>query len=132
MGEKEKTRNSLNNLNDSLEYLLSRRAASIQHHLTGDDWVPNDPIVGFLAPILWYLNGRRGKKTSQQPRPGEEDFWINVGRFTAMRHWLSKVVAGFKDAGIPVIILKGALLAKTLYPSPGLRYMGDIDLLVQR
>jgi hypothetical protein len=33
-------------------------------------------------------------------------------------------------AQIPVVILKGAALATTLYPSIGLRPMGDLDLLV--
>ena len=33
-------------------------------------------------------------------------------------------------SGIPVVALKGAALAATLYPSIGLRPMGDVDLLV--
>jgi hypothetical protein len=118
-------------LHDSVEYLLNRRAALTPHHYGSHDWAANDPVVGFLAPILWYLNGQRTKTSSQQFEPGEKEFWVNVGRFTSMRYWLGKVIAGFRDAGIPVIVLKGALLAKTLYPSPGLRYMSDLDLLVR-
>ncbi|MCX6020384.1 MAG: nucleotidyltransferase family protein, partial [Chloroflexi bacterium] len=36
----------------------------------------------------------------------------------------------FNAAGIPVIALKGAALAHTVYPDPALRPMGDLDLLV--
>jgi hypothetical protein len=36
----------------------------------------------------------------------------------------------FNEAGIPVVILKGACFALTIYPDIGLRPMGDLDLLV--
>jgi hypothetical protein len=34
--------------------------------------------------------------------------------------------------GIPALVLKGAYLARTVYPAIGLREMGDLDLLVPR
>ena len=45
---------------------------------------------------------------------------------------LERVLAAFAAAGIPVIVLKGAVLAQTIYPDPGLRPMGNLDLLVNR
>jgi hypothetical protein len=36
----------------------------------------------------------------------------------------------FKQAGIPLVVLKGACFALTIYPDLGLRPMGDLDLLV--
>lgn len=36
----------------------------------------------------------------------------------------------FSQAGIPVVVLKGACFALTIYPDLGLRPMGDLDLLV--
>lgn len=43
---------------------------------------------------------------------------------------LAEILDAFGEAGIPVIVLKGAALAHILYPSPGLRPLSDIDLLV--
>ena len=45
---------------------------------------------------------------------------------------LSKVLKAFKDAGIDVIVLKGAFLAETIYKNIGLRPMGDVDLLIKK
>lgn len=36
----------------------------------------------------------------------------------------------FGRAGIPLVVLKGAVLAQTLYPDPALRPFGDLDLLI--
>ncbi len=44
---------------------------------------------------------------------------------------LDRILAAFAEAEIPVIVLKGAALAQTLYPDPGLRPMGDLDLFVR-
>ena len=48
-----------------------------------------------------------------------------------MRYFLGKVLERFQKAGIPIIVMKGALLTESLYPSPGLRRMSDMDLLVR-
>ena len=44
---------------------------------------------------------------------------------------IQKVTDALRDAGIPVILLKGHALARILYPDPALRQSSDIDLLVQ-
>ncbi|MDO9326321.1 MAG: nucleotidyltransferase family protein [Methanoregula sp.] len=41
------------------------------------------------------------------------------------------ITNALKDAGIPVILLKGHALARTVYPDPALRQSCDIDLLIQ-
>ncbi len=38
----------------------------------------------------------------------------------------------FNEAGIPVVVLKGACFALTIYPDIGLRPMGDLDILVPK
>lgn len=43
---------------------------------------------------------------------------------------LGALLDAFSAANIPVIVLKGAALALTLYPDPALRPFGDLDLLV--
>ena len=43
---------------------------------------------------------------------------------------LTEVLDAFQRASIDTIVLKGAALAWTIYPSPALRPMNDVDLLV--
>jgi hypothetical protein len=47
----------------------------------------------------------------------------------ALRASLREVLQGCHDAGIPVMVLKGAHLAEIIYGHPTARAMGDIDLL---
>lgn len=42
---------------------------------------------------------------------------------------MGRVVQALNDANIPVIVLKGAALASTIYPDPALRPMSDLDIL---
>lgn len=50
----------------------------------------------------------------------------NAARFD----FLAAILDAFEAASIRVLVLKGSALAHILYPSPGLRPIGDIDLLV--
>lgn len=43
---------------------------------------------------------------------------------------LAEILALLDSAGIPVIVLKGGVLASLIYPAPGLRPMSDLDILV--
>jgi len=45
---------------------------------------------------------------------------------------LARVLACFQQAAIPVIVLKGAYLADSVYQDVGLRPMDDVDILVAR
>jgi len=118
-------------LQDSIQHLLNHRARLAGHSQNGHEWAGNDPVVGFLVPTLWYLYPEERKTSGGELAPGENIFWKNSARFTAMRYWLGKVLERLQGAGVPVIILKGALFGDSLYPSPGLRYMSDTDLLVR-
>lgn len=44
---------------------------------------------------------------------------------------IQEITNAMEDAGIPVILMKGHALARTVYPDPALRQSSDIDLLVQ-
>ena len=44
---------------------------------------------------------------------------------------LAEVLDGFERASMDTIVLKGAALGWTIYPSPALRPMSDVDLLVR-
>jgi hypothetical protein len=45
---------------------------------------------------------------------------------------LAEILPAFAAASIDAVVLKGAALAWSVYPSPALRPMGDLDLLVPR
>ncbi len=118
-------------MRDSIEHLLRRRAALLPDRPTGYEWVADDPVVGFVSPMLWHLNRKQGETDNQSVAPGGQGYWINAARFTLLRDRLEKILAQLQAAVIPVIVLKGALLAETLFASPGLRAMSDLDLLVR-
>ncbi|MGB9176211.1 MAG: nucleotidyltransferase family protein [Methanoregula sp.] len=43
----------------------------------------------------------------------------------------STIISALQEAGIPVLLIKGPALARTLYSDPSLRQSSDIDLLVK-
>jgi hypothetical protein len=45
---------------------------------------------------------------------------------------LAEILTAYQAAGIEALVLKGAALAHLVYPEPGLRPMGDLDLLVKK
>jgi hypothetical protein len=56
----------------------------------------------------------------------------NALRSTLMARELAEVMRRLGSAGVPVMPLKGVLLADSLYGDPALRVCGDIDILVPR
>lgn len=48
-----------------------------------------------------------------------------------LRAELRRVVSASAEAGIPVIVLKGPVLAQTIYPDPALRPYDDLDLTIR-
>jgi len=60
----------------------------------------------------------------------EASYYGSLARNLRLQASLAEVVAALHAEGIDPIVLKGGALAGTLYPNPGLRPMGDLDLLV--
>ena len=53
-------------------------------------------------------------------------------QFAFLRRPLAELLEAGADAGLDLIVLKGAALAERVYPRPSLRPFGDIDVLVRR
>jgi hypothetical protein len=51
-------------------------------------------------------------------------------RNLALHQDLAEILRAINEKGIPVIVLKGALLADSVYSNVGLRAMSDLDLLI--
>lgn len=57
-------------------------------------------------------------------------YHVGVAKDAARRRHLDDVLLRLDAEGIPAMLLKGAALAETVYREPGLRPMGDVDILV--
>jgi hypothetical protein len=88
-----------------------------------------------LAPLA-YAALRQSDPAGQVPRPVTERLRHLHHRAAmhsaAQRELLRATLVRCAEAGIPVIVLKGAALATLVYPAPTLRPLGHIELLVQR
>ena len=99
------------------------------------DYILKGTIRHGISPLL-YRNLR--KITARVDVPAEvmtelmERYYNNIDRNLRIYNELSKVLKAFTDAGIDVIVLKGAVLAETVYKNVGLRVIGDVDLLVKK
>ncbi|MEJ2068649.1 MAG: nucleotidyltransferase family protein [Deltaproteobacteria bacterium] len=58
-------------------------------------------------------------------------YYQTLAQNTLMYQELERILTALDEAGIAVIVLKGAALAATVYEDIGLRPMGDLDLLVR-
>jgi hypothetical protein len=86
-----------------------------------------------VAPLLY-----RSLQSLELPRASEaamrrlkQAYIANGAHNAALFRLLRGVLDAFAAAGIPVMVLKGAMLANTVYPERALRPMNDIDLLVR-
>lgn len=102
---------------------------------SNEDWedlVRKAQVEGVAPLVYWVLS--KSEKISALPenihhalRGAYFQTWKkNQGIFNE----LDILAHEFKRANIPVIILKGACFALTIYPDLGTRPMGDLDLLV--
>jgi hypothetical protein len=60
----------------------------------------------------------------------KKHYYANAARNLYLMQEVDQILTALQQAQIAVIVLKGVHLATTIYASPGLRYMADIDLVV--
>lgn len=122
--------------NDTLCRILSGRAGDKElASLSAQDWeaLSKRAQAEGVGPLLYWALSRPGKGWSV-PAPAR-DFLRLIYAATRIQNQaifaeLEGLLPLFQRAGIPVVLLKGACFAQTIYPDPGLRPMGDVDLLV--
>lgn len=70
---------------------------------------------------------------SDDVRRGElrGDFLRSVARHQTMRLDVSALVRAWAEVGIEALLYKGVHLAEFVYPTPGMRFHGDVDILVR-
>jgi hypothetical protein len=99
-----------------------------------DDWAPLLPRLRAqrLRPLAYWVTRELREYPPDPVRTElESAFYSTILRYDLLRTSVAQLGAAFVTAGIPVIALKGLVLADHLYPHPACRPMEDIDLLVR-
>ncbi len=76
-----------------------------------------------LTTIPWLDESSRGWL--------DEQVQLNSQRLARIQMELQEILALFNRRQIPLLPLKGSILAPVYYPNPGLRPMADLDLLIR-
>jgi len=97
------------------------------------DWTRLETLAAHHAvtPIVYRAAESRA---DAMPRDVRRRMWVayraTVLRNQTVAHLTSDLGRRLSAANVPCILLKGAALVHTLYADPGLRHVGDLDLLV--
>jgi hypothetical protein len=76
-----------------------------------------------VGPLLYAASGSSALKKA---------YYQSAARSVVLEDALDEVKGAFAERGVVPVLLKGADFARSLYPSPALRPMGDLDLWVAR
>jgi hypothetical protein len=118
--------------------VLSHRAEQIAWaHYEPGDWTRWAEMAESerIAPLIYWNLEREGAgwpiEMPADVRLGILQSYYSTAAHNAMLfRELARILETLAGADIPVVALKGAALAATIYPDAALRPMGDLDLLV--
>ncbi len=86
--------------------------------------------TGGVAPLVYHAVRGEGLLPSEVEEALRGDYFANASRNVVLFRALEDALRALEAEGIPVIALKGAALAETVYGNVAVRPMGDLDLLV--
>lgn len=124
---------------DALLACIGSSAVSVDEtldRLNVDTWYALPPLLQFhgIAPYA-YLYLKRVGKLSKAPtdvqRMLASEYERNAARNMVVFAELDRILVACHACSIPVIPLKGAYLARSIYPDPACRVLGDIDIQVR-
>lgn len=87
-------------------------------------------VAGQLRSFVEPLAGRVGIPPTALARL-ETVYYEQAARNALLHSALRDLLTAFRDAGMSIVVLKGAALAETVYGNLALRPMRDLDLLVR-
>ena len=99
------------------------------------DYIAKTSCMHGIAPLIYdslYRTGVISLLSSAVAETLRNTYYCNAARNSLLYDELRRVLLAFKKKGIKVIVLKGAVLAATVYRERALRPMSDIDLLVRK
>ncbi len=106
---------------------IRRAAAEVRDWAAVIDLANRHGVAAFARQSV----GRAGVSLPPGVDGALRDAWVGgVAYVMSLNAELDRVIPAFADRGIPVIVLKGPALARTIYPAPTLRPYGDVDLTV--
>ena len=119
----------------AISFLSSLLNAPLPDVLSLDEWDVLLPElrVGQLTPFV-YARLRASPGWRDVPKSAQrvlaEDFQSHTLRTFLMEAELAAIAAALDEAGVPVLLLKGAALGRMVYGSPAERPISDLDLLI--
>jgi hypothetical protein len=84
-----------------------------------------------VAPLLYHAVRGEGLLPSTVEQTLRGDYFANASRNVLLLRALEDALQALERESVPVITLKGAALAETVYGNVAVRPMGDLDLLVR-
>ena len=124
--------------NHTLSLIITDRMQELDlHSFSTADW---DLLIAKaytegVAPLVYWTLSKSGKFSSlpdsarNSLRAMYSGTWMHNQKILKELEVLARL---FDQADIPVVVLKGACFALTIYPDIGLRPMGDLDILVPK
>jgi hypothetical protein len=103
------------------------------NRLAGCDWRHFERIAMHhgLGGIVYRGLRSYGERVPSWPlRTFKFQYVANAFRSREAAECVEQVGAAFETEGLRLVVMKGAALLRTLYDDPGLRIIGDVDLLV--
>lgn len=126
------TQNTGSTIENIVDFISHRPAAEQPISLSDDAWesAAVTAIVFGLAPLLhWHLNQAGLAVPPMAMAKLAVTRQAHAKRNKAIADQLAEILAACTERNVPVLVLKGALLAPLVYPDAGLRPMNDVDLL---
>jgi len=119
-----------------LPKLSQARRDSLQRDLSDGCW------KGFLkrsfqegASGLIFYNLKNNNTRSLLPgwvyNSLQEDYLNNLGRNILIQAQIKEIKGAFRDGGLDLLLVRGAVFFDQLYPCLGIRAMADIDLVIR-
>ena len=85
-----------------------------------------------VSPLLYFYQKHEKESFSKNCfQQLENDYFDTLAYNTFLWKKLKPLLKSFEEKKIPVILLKGIALGVTIYPSVGIRPMGDVDILIR-
>ena len=120
-----------------VSYLLSclRGEPVLPPDVSSEEWINLLSALNphWIIPLLYWQIG----KTAPEFHPPEtiraymrQTFLRSRVRAFQLEKQLAELLAAFKQEEIPILLLKGPALARSVYPDPATRPASDIDVLV--
>jgi len=118
--------------------LLQKDDAEIEEvaNLTATDWnaLIDRARIHSVVSLIWLRLRERVERMKLPPEIVDRFVKLHLqdtGRGIIIQDQIENIVKAAHDAGVPMMLLKGAQLVKLVYNDASLRQMYDIDLLVR-